>query len=232
MHWSHFKSHLLYRLVTHFIFHLPTRVIESALWSFAAANDWKTHLFFFWNQKCPLFMKKAISGMLSVFVLTFATYHSDSSVFGQLTTGLVYYLSNLFWLKVKQSIRRYMWKMNCPLNKQHLQELLTFTSARLYLLQMTGSLVISSIQTPLQTTWDRVEDAMHQRLLNYTHCFTGFAAGTAAQNNRRCDLMPREHHAAWEIKFTLKFIIASDLAANLAVFRSAFGSQFIGAASD
>lgn len=73
---------------------------------------------------------------------------------------------------------------------------------------------------------------MHQRLLNNTHCFMGFAAETAAQDNRSCDLMPREHRAASEIKFTLKLIISSDLAANLAVFRSAFGSQFIGAASD
>lgn len=102
-------------------------------------------------------------------------------------------------------------------------ELLTFTSAQLYLLQMTGSLVISSAQTPLQTTWNRVEDAMLQRLLNYTHCFMGFAAETAAQNNRRCDLIPREHHAVSEIKFRLKLIISSDLAANPAVFMSALG---------
>lgn len=73
---------------------------------------------------------------------------------------------------------------------------------------------------------------MHQRLLNYTHCFMGFAAETAAQNNRRCDLIPREHHAVSEIKFTLKLIISSDMAANPAIFRSALGSPFIGAASD
>lgn len=73
---------------------------------------------------------------------------------------------------------------------------------------------------------------MHQRLLHYTHCFMGFAAETAVQNNRSCDVIPREHHVVSEIKFMLRLIISSDLVANPAVGRSALGSQFIRAASD